>query len=164
MNPTHQVDRDLDQRRAVRLFVERHGTDNQRERSLIDKLPTDELLLLARSVLFAPFGNFARYTKIDANELKHERTCRGGKVTFETREPEALTADEWSRFKAITLAVSQANQTPLLADNGVSATVEMVEHVGACHSCAAEVFERSASIRMTWAGHRLAREYTLGAP
>jgi|SRR6478735_429113 len=156
-----QLDR---QARIKRDMIYAFGDANQTERYNAGLLPVSELLLLARTVLFAPFGNFPRYEKIDAAELKHERDCRGGKVSFVTREPESLTGSEWSKLKTITTAVSQANQTPLFADAKVNATVEMVEHVGTCHACAAEVFERSASIRMEWAGHRLAREYTLGEP
>lgn len=161
----HEVDRQLDDRRIEREFVQAYGSVNQAERWEVGLLPENELLALARWEIFAAFAGFPRWDKIDAHELKHERGCENyggtGTVGFTTRKPDNLTHDEWAIFKKITTAVSQANNNGVLARYGVQATVDLVEHVGRCSMCGAEVFGRSASIRVTWAGRPLSREYTL---
>lgn len=157
-----QVNLQLEDRRQQRLLVEAYGDENQQERYTAGLLPENELLMLARTVLFAPFSCFHRWEKIDFTEVKHDKACNGGRVTFTTRTPDTLDAAEWTKFKSITALVSRANQGPL-HERGVQATVELVEHVGSCSHCKAEVFGRAASIRIEWAGHRLSREYTLEA-
>lgn len=159
----HDVDRRLDDRRREREFVNAYGTENQYERMLAGLLPNSELLNLARWELFRPFASFRRWEKIDEREMKHERSCSGGEVRFVTQKPGDLTHDEWAIFKKITTAVSAANNAkdgPLVANN-VQATVELVEHVGRCSVCEAEVFGRAVNIRIEWAGRPLSREYTL---
>jgi hypothetical protein len=58
-------------------------------------------------------------------------------------------------FKAIRTAANAEN---------VGAVVSLVEHVGRCSICLAEVFGRAANIRIEWAGRPLSREYALEAP
>ena len=137
------------------------ASDNQRERFAAGLLPEDELLSLARYELFLPFASFRRWDKIDAREVKHERGCSGSaEIRFVTQKPANLTHDEWAMLKAITTAVGAANNG-ILAAHGCTASVELVEHVGRCNGCAAEIFGRAASIRIEWAGRPLSREYTL---
>jgi hypothetical protein len=138
----------------------KRGTDNQRERWLAGLLPEAELLSLARYELFLPFASFRRWVKLDAGDVRHERTCNGGVVAFTTHTPGHLTHDEWSVLKRLTTAVSLANNG-YLAESKVTATLTLVEHVGRCNVCAAEVFGRAANIRIEWAGRPLSREYTL---
>lgn len=157
----HEVDKQLDDRRIEREFVQAYGTENQAERWIAGLLPESELLSLARWEIFAAFAGFPRWVKLETSDLKHDRSCSGGEVRFVTQKPGDLTHNEWAIFKKITTAVSQANNNGVLARYGVQATVELVEHVGRCSACEAEVFGRSASIRVTWAGRPLSREYTL---
>lgn len=153
--------------RAVLYMINNHASENQRERFSAGLLPEDELLCLARWELFRPFTSFARWQKLEAWDVEHERDCTGAgpsSVRFVTQKPGDLTHDEWSQFKKITTAVSQANNG-LLAAFGVTATASLVEHVGRCNSCTAEAFGRSVNIRIEWAGRPLSREYTLeGGP
>lgn len=162
MSPAKDVAQldELDARRTQLLMVHTYGTDNQYERFVAGLLPEGELLMLARTVLFAPFSCFNRWTKIDFSEVKHDKACNGGRVTFTTREPDNLNSVEWTKFKSITTLVSRANQGPL-HERGVQATASLVEHVGTCSVCGAEVFGRAARIHIDWAGHPLSREYTL---
>jgi hypothetical protein len=162
--PAHQVDLDLNQRKIAREFIAAYGSENQYERFMAGLLPESELMSLARHHLFAPFAEFRRWAKIEDRDMRHERTCAGGEVRFITQKPDTLTHDEWSIFKKIGAAVSVANNARPFAANNITATVELVEHVGRCSACEAEVYGRAASIRIIWAGRPLSREYTLEAP
>ena len=144
----------------IGLLLQEHGTDNQRERYAVGLLPEDELLALARYELFLPFAPFRRWAKLEVGDVRHERNCNGGVVTFSTCEPGSLTHDEWSLFKQITVAIDAANGGALKW-HGVTATFALVEHVGRCSVCQAEAFGRAANIRIEWAGRPLSREYAL---
>jgi hypothetical protein len=143
---------------AARL-LEQRGTASQRERWAVGLLPEDELLALARDVLFAPFAPFARWRKLMSSDIVHRQTCNGGTVTFSTRQPADLSAEEWAILKKITTAATAGKA--LFREHGTTATVDLVEHVGSCFKCKAEVFGRSASVRLEWAGRPLSREYAL---
>lgn len=159
----HEVDRQLDERRIEREFVSAHGSANQNERWIAGLLPHDELLALVRAQLFSPFVAFRRWQKIEPNDVRHERGCSGGEIHFFTQKPSHLTHDEWSMFKKITTAVDAANGSGALVRHHVQATIELVEHVGRCNTCSAELFGRAANIRVVWAGRPLSREYNLEA-
>jgi len=146
----------------VDLMLQGHGTDSQRERYAARLLPEDELLALARAQLFAPFASFRRWEKLQLQDVRHERTCSGGVVAFATSPPDSLTHDEWSTFKRTLTAIDAANAGHLRW-HGVTAEATLVEHVGRCSVCAAEVFGRAVNIRIEWAGRPLSREYTLEA-
>lgn len=162
MPQKHEVDAQLDRRKAEREFVKAHGTDNQCERWMAGLLPEDELLAIVRAAAFRPFSEFLRWKKLEASDVRHERDCSGPDVRFVTDEPGSLTHDEWAQFKKITLAISRANNGPL-DKLGVKAIVTLVEHIGRCNNCAAEAFGRAANIRIEWLGRPLSREYTLEA-
>ena len=78
-----------------------HGTENQRERWAEGLLPEDELLALARNVLFEPFAEFRRWQKLQLQDVQARRDCTGGTIAFTTRKPDDLTADEWALYKKI---------------------------------------------------------------
>jgi hypothetical protein len=152
--------------RAVLRMINRHASENQRERFAAGLLPEDEMLGLVRFELFKPFASFRRWEKLEHQDLRHERgiLCPTYGVVYETREPSVLTHDEWSIFKKITTAMRAANIGPL-SEHDVTASASLVEHVGHCNTCGAEAFGRSVNIRIEWAGRPLSREYTLeGAP
>jgi hypothetical protein len=144
---------------AQRKFLELHGTENQMERHLAGLLPEDELLGLARNVLFSPFSGFKRWIKLSPADLMHRRGCRGN-VSFTTYSAPDLTADEWARYKTVRDAVSVAS-SDALKPYDVEIGVDLVEHVGVCEACANECSARSVSIRIEWAGRPLSREYSL---
>ncbi len=149
-----------------------HGTENQRERWVEGLLPEDELLALARNVLFEPFAEFRRWQKLQLQDVKHERNCTGGTIAFTTRKPDDLTADEWALYKKISgVAIDHVTRMHELrkAAGGLPYQLtgitkvggSLVEHVGTCSHCKAECFGRAASIRIEWAGRPLSREYSL---
>jgi hypothetical protein len=144
---------------AQQRLLELHGNLNQMERHLAGLLPDDELLTLARGVLFAPFTAYKRWIKLSPGDLMHRRGCRGV-VSFTTHSAPDLTAEEWSRYKTIRDAVHAANGG-VLKPYGALGEVELVEHVGTCAPCGAECSARSVSIRIEWAGRPLSREYSL---
>lgn len=143
----------------ARKLLELRGTANQLERHDAGLLPDDELLLLARTVLFAPFAGFRRWVKLAPADLMHRRGCHGD-VTFTTRPAPDLDAGEWSMFKTIRDIVDEANDN-VLREHHTSGDVSIVEHVGDCQVCGAQVSAKSASIRIEWAGRPLSREYSL---
>ena len=173
----HKVDQELDQRRAVRgdelQLLKLHGSENQRERWTAGLLPEDELLALARSVLFAPFASFPRWQKLLHQDVRHDKSCSGGAITFDTRKPADLTHDEWALYKKISgVAIEHAYQLHQIRKaaggepyqlTGVTCVPSIVEHVGRCSICPAECFGRAANIRIEWAGRPLSREYSLEA-
>jgi hypothetical protein len=161
MSATSKVTREL--RSDEARFVKVYGSENQYERLLSGLLPEAELLALARYELFLSFASFRRWQKLEAGDVRHERSCNGGVVTFSTSAPGSLTHDEWATFKQITAAVDAANGGVLNGEK-VSATISLVEHVGRCSVCPAETFGRAVNIRIEWAGRPLSREYTLEAP
>lgn len=147
---------------AKREMVERHGTQDQKERYLSGDLPEDELLVLARSVLFAPLLPFRRYQKITLDKVRHVAApCPPHDARFFTREVEGgFTANEWHDYRRIKDAMEEAWRA---MPPGSHVRIEIVEHVGVCSVCQLnEAISRAASVRIAWAGHELVREYQLG--
>jgi hypothetical protein len=140
-------------------LLEKRGTGNQRERHAAGLLPEDELLALARSVLFAPFAWFDRWEKIKPSDV-HHAAC-GGLAEFSTRKAPSLLAREWSMFQTILDTSYHANDGILNDLGSQPCQVEIVEHVGYCSTCGFEVVGRAASVRIQWAGRPLSREYSL---
>jgi hypothetical protein len=147
---------------AERKLLERHGNANQLERYYAGLLPDDELCALARNVLFTPFAMFKRWMKLAPGDVRHEKGCSHGAITFTTRPAPDLTADEWMMYKKIR-DIAYAADENVLREHGTRGKVEIVEHVGTCSICPAEVFGRAASIQIEWAGRPLSREYGLEA-
>lgn len=147
---------------GARLMLE-VGDDNQRERYAAGLLPRQELLHLAREELFSPFAGMARWRKLDVLDVRHKQNCNRGEVRFATRAPIDMDADEWANYKSVVAALERelANPHGTLARHRVTGEVVIVEHYGACSVCRAEVVGCSASIRLTWAGIPLSREYAL---
>jgi hypothetical protein len=165
-NPHTKVPMVRDQA-AKREMVEKHGDPSQVERYYAGLLPDDELLALARRILFAPLSGFRRYQNVASArgdqvvakylrpaDVKHAEGCPAtdSAIRFFTRAPgDGITGNEWRDFKSVVDAI------------GPSAQVELVEHVGVCTYCRhREAISRSASVRIAWAGNELLREYALG--
>lgn len=144
---------------SKRQMLELHGTANQLERYRAGLLPDDELLSLARQVLFQPFGIFKRWSKLGYGDLKHDKGCRRGMVTFTTRPAPDLDHGEWAMYKKIRDTVFAVDS--VLRTYSARGQCDIIEHIGSCSGCRAEVFGRSAAIRIEWAGHPLSREYAL---
>jgi hypothetical protein len=126
------------------------------------------LLAVVRDELFSPFSSFRRWAKLEEHDVRHERNCDGdgeGVVHFSTHEPGELTPGERSLYDQIANTVVAAN-SGLLREHKTSATISLVEHVGRCSACQAEVFGRSVNIRIECelAGRPLSREYSLEEP
>lgn len=174
-NP-HQDARLVREQAERREMVEKHGEQHQIERYYAGLLPDDELIALARRVLYAPLDGFRRYQNVQASrrggvgpvylypeDVKHTDGCPGTalSIRFFTRPPDnGITGDEWRDFRRIHDALEEAWRA---MPTGVHATVELIEHVGICGYCRhREAIRRSASVRIDWAGLELVREYALG--
>lgn len=148
--------------RAKREMIEQHGDKNQKERYYAGLLPEEELLAVARRVLFAPMSQFRRYSKIVERDIKHDDTCGvGAPVQFFTREvADGISGQEWHDYRKLHDVVTASWQE---MPSGTHAVVTIVEHVGHCLDCNhRETVRRAAGVRITWAGHELVREYALG--
>jgi hypothetical protein len=150
---------DTDHRLVELKLLRDHGTDNQRERHAASMLPEDELRALARAVLFSPFVGFRRWPKISHEEVRHDKQCSGGTVAFVTQAFKSLTSEEWCIYKELERCCH--GNRDLLLRYGASSSLELVEHVGRCSVCNAEIYGRAAALRMQWAGRTLTREYSL---
>lgn len=151
---------------AERQLLELRGTDEQRERYFAGFLPEDELLMLARDLLYAPFAGLRRWAKIHQGAVRHRVGCEvkftsDAGVSFATRAAQNMSADEWAMFKTI---LDIANTVTHRRLDSASISVEVIEHIGECRGCHATVSGKSASVRITWAGRELSREYSLEMP
>lgn len=150
------------------------GTLNQRERWLAKLLPEDELLALARTALFAPLGEFKRWSNkrdLRAGDLTHTASCpelvypaHERSVRFETVPAVELGADEWDVLKAIQHAAQRIGAHPWLEHTKAAAAVESREHRATCEKCGAQAFRAVALVSVPWAGRTLTREYVLVRP
>jgi hypothetical protein len=163
----------LAQRTAYRfheeLLIEKRGTENQRERHAAGLLPEDELLTLARDVMFAPFAGFRRWDKLRLADIRHTRACsshgNSRDVVFATKVAPSLQASEWTMYQTIVDASYHANADRMICDLAAgNCSVQIIEHTGTCSKCGAGRYGRSASVRFQWAGRPLSREYSLEMP
>ncbi len=158
---------------ALELEAAKLGTKNQLERFLAGYLPEDELLALARKVLFAPFDGFERWgkdTKVKPFEIQHSPRCPchprvgGGsaevEAEFETAQAGELTHAEWEVYRAMGAARDHASKHPWLVGTS-SVTTEPLAHFATCRKCEAEASRMSAKVTIEWAGRKLVREYVL---
>jgi len=148
------------------------GTDEQRLRWGTDALPDEELLALARPVLFSEFTGFRKYNRMPVSAIAHPRgehgvwTCVEGHgrnlpITWSTLPEPVLTALEWESLRRLDVAIASTNRHPWLASAPAGATVETRIHKGTCGACKRSAAETCALVTIAWAGRTLSREYRL---
>lgn len=174
--------------RYLEIEVVARGTPDQRERWAANLLPEDELLVIARGVLFAPFEGLPRYNArsnrpsatIRPIDVHHTDLCgyrrqpreefdpyvarlaRQGAIRFEVAEATELGATEWASLKKMSVLVSQASQHAWIAP-GQGFSLEPRAHWASCTMCHEEIVKHSAMVSVYWAGRTLSREYILTA-
>lgn len=147
------------------------GTDNQRERYRDGLLPEDELLTIARAILFKGFGglDIKRWAtghdraKMLA-DLKHkpeDHTLYPDDLEFEVAETAELDAKEYDRLKQLRGAAEAAQVHPWLVRFETKVRVETSTHWVTCKVCGAELCRTSVKVTIPWAGRQLVREYAL---
>lgn len=142
------------------------GTDDQRDRWNAKMLPEEELLAIARTVLFKPLEHVPRWKRIETGELRHlthlRLGCNARSVEFSTTpSPSEMDAQQWAVLNRIKRATETMNRHDWLRMAQATCELETTEHVARCNLCKATVSRLSASVRVPWAGRTLAREYAL---
>lgn len=155
------------------------GTPNQLERWNAGLLPEEELLSLARNLLYAPF-RFPRWsvnrdrermaklakqtlrTRSSVEFLRHGPACTGTTITdahlsFASCAADALTADEWTLYKLYDVARAAVEATT----GPGSVRVEPTKHWVTCGRCGGAAYKISVKVSIDWAGRTLVREYAL---
>lgn len=134
--------------KALRVWVEKHGDDEQKARMLEGFLPEDEILdEISEELLDIPM-----LSKYDA--LRRGDACEcacAGRVQFEIGPPRYLDAFQ---FAKLTTARENAPE---------GSTVTAVEHKASCPSCKCVPIARiEARVTLPWNGWLLVRSYLLG--
>lgn len=172
----------------IRTWLEieaiKEGTDRQRDLYLRGELPEDEMLTIARAVLFKGFGKFSRWAKSHAlvgmaKDLRHAVFCKlhttkpeiaaaavrlnvEGMVGFEDAPFDAneATSVELSNLKSLRECAEAAQMHPWLVRTDGTVRVEPITHWLYC-TCEAETARSSARVVIKWGERELVREYAL---
>lgn len=168
----------------LELEALKEGTDRQRDLYVRGELPEDELLTIARAVLFKGFGAFRRWAKsheLDAmtKDLRHAVFCKlhpvkpeivaaavrldvGAMVGFEDSplDLRECTNVEKSNLASLQACAEAAQLHPWLARSEGTVRVEPVTHWLFC-TCEAETARSSARVIIKWGERELVREYAL---
>jgi len=156
------------------------GNSDQRARWIACLLPDEELLGIARTELFRPFGLLTKRRQMVFADIPHpvdvrgvwtclQGTAIGGAtkaladlVTWETATNPRLTAPEYRTLLRIQEATAEIQRHPWMQGaSRETVSVEVREHRGACKKCGGMTFERSALVTVQWARRNLSREYVL---
>jgi len=140
-----------------------HASENQRERYAAGVLPLDELANLARAVLFAPFAEAKRWSKLAAWNVRHApaHVVTQDLVTYEARIGALLRGPEWDALKRINAMLDRANEHPWLVRSGQRFALELRTHTATCSVCKKTCGQPSALVSVVWADRPLSREYAL---
>lgn len=160
----------------------RTGDSNQRARGASGCLPEAELLELARTELFRPFGLQTQRRKMVLASIPHPKADNGfwkcvqrtsldeapivldQLVEWSTIPEPALTAVEWRALESIRRASDEVARHPWMARRAQHAEevgFQVREHLGVCKRCQEIASERTALVSIQWAGRVLSREYVL---
>jgi hypothetical protein len=156
----------------------RLGTADQRERHIAGRLPDDELLAIARPVLFGAFDGFDVRKKMTASAIPHphspgsdawecvvdaavNRPYTPLPISWSVLPTPVLSVTEWATLTWVNRAVNDTNRHPWLVDAALGATVATRIHKGVCQRCKREAAQVTALVTVAWAGRMLSREYVL---
>lgn len=148
-----------------------HATERQVELYREGRLPQEEILQIARAVLFKPFGQFERWAlsherqkmirqirhviTCDPSYRDYDRSVEDGDGRFEP------TGAEASNLAMLCAAALGAGQHPWLERTGGTVKVDPYTHWLSCTKCEGETSRSSAKVTITWGEHELVREYAL---
>jgi hypothetical protein len=139
--------RDNARSKALRLWIDKHGDDEQKARMAEGFLPEDEILddVCAELLDLPGFQVYDNLRKGDACDC----AC-AGRVVITTSAPRYMDAHQFSRLQTAREAVPEGAQ------------VEVVEHRAACPACKCVPIARlEARVTMQWHGWLLVRQYAL---
>lgn len=137
---------------TIRAFLAQHATPTQQQRYAAGFMGKDELRNIVRDVLFAPFNECARYTRIDEADIEHDDDCDNPDYRFEVTAAQSLTDEEYGRYFAI---ANTAKTHGMVAEARV--------HRGECmrHGCPGPIVRNSVRVTAEWLGEEFSREYAL---
>lgn len=173
------IDHDPDFTVRELAMLSAHGTPEQIERWQAQVLPEEELVKLARDVLFKPLEGLPRWnsrsnrraSSLQATDLAHpvscphhqrprepldewrERLLAAGAVRFETTEAAEMSKEEWATYKKVTFLAACVPADELY--------VKRNTHWATCTMCANEMCRNTALVTVHWAGRVLSREYRI---
>ncbi len=149
----------------------RIATEGQQSRYARGELPEDEILTIARAVLFKGFGAFNRWATGRAHDqmikaLRHVVTCTAAHdsdIELDTvfAESDALTEVEAENLRTLQACANGAKVHPWLVHTGGTVRVTWATHYVTCGSCGAEEGRSSGKVTITWGERELVREYAL---
>lgn len=100
--------------RLVCAWVEKHGTDSQRERLAANVLNNDEIVDIMREEAFEAINRYSssamlsslpRYEKMAQCEVEHGEECCDAQYHTSIETLQSLTDEEWTRVKALRATV-----------------------------------------------------------
>jgi hypothetical protein len=147
-----------------------HGTPDQRARYVQGALPEEEILQIARAILFKPFGAFERWTTGRERDrmikaLRHGYGCPHTDDSYEWEMLAFEVADaptvERANLAAIQAMADGAEIHPWLNQTGGKLRVEAHTYWVTCKGCEAESARSNAKVIITWGERELVREYAL---
>ncbi len=142
-----QTAKDNARSKALRVWVDKHGDDEQKARMAEGFLPEDEILdeVCAELLDLPGFQEYDPLRKGDACEC----AC-AGRVVITTGAPRYMDAHQFSRLQTARESLPE------------NASVEVVEHRAACPACNCVPIARlEARVTMPWHGWLLVRQYAL---
>jgi hypothetical protein len=147
VNARESTAKDNARSKALRIWVDKHGDDEQKARMAEGFLPEDEILnTICEELLDLPGFNL-----YDALHKGHACECAcAGKVKITESTPRHMDSFQFAKLQAAREA----------APDG--ATVSVVEHRAACPACNCVPIARlEARVMMPWHGWMLVRQYAL---
>lgn len=149
------------------------GTKVDYDRHAGHLLPEDELLAVARTVVYRRFAEFKRYdggARIYASDIRHKHGCsirllalseQEKAFQYETVAPPGLNEEAWLVLEDIRKVANRLNDdAPTFAGLG-QYQVDIRRHQAHCPECAATASRDTTMVTVTWLGRTLSREYLL---
>lgn len=161
-------------RQYLELEAVKLGTERQQALYRDGELPEEEILTIARAVLFKGFGAFERWSLSHekpkmARLIRHVVGCDPDRREYahEVHGPIPYegtldTTDVEERNLAALRAMADAAALhPWLVQTGGTVTVTAYTHWFSCMTCDGDIPRVSAKVTVDWGGRELVREYAL---
>lgn len=124
----------------LRRLIDEEGLPDQLERFDAGVLPSEELKLLVKRVLFEAFDQFTRYLRLKADDIDHDEDCFDHEPKFTSSPAESLTAAQWNTLQEIRAAAPK------------DAVVEARRSMAWCGNCSEDNERYWARVTRSFAG------------
>lgn len=138
----------------IHTWVEKNGTESQKERYSADLLPLSEVLDLVEEQIFLSLVDEERYEKMKESEVDHSERCdeygnEGCEVSWDVEDAENATAEEWDRMKFLKKKFGRED-----------VTVTLRIHTGET-GCKETTEKKGILIKIEEGGYSFSREYAV---